>query len=109
MPMINIKFDDTQVKKDEILSLSNAVRDMVAKATEIKDVFVYADSPDIKVQVAPIEIFIEMGVKEFEKINRNTLIKEIKTKLQVWKKEVDFNHSINITLTPVDWDFEIGI
>ena len=50
MPLIDIKYDDDKVKSDEILALSEAVQKIVSKATGIEDVFVYANSSQIKVK-----------------------------------------------------------
>lgn len=107
MPMINIKYDDAKVSDDEIVILSNALKKIVAEATEIEEVFVYADSPRIKVAVAPIEVFIEMSASKIE--DRQKLFQKIRTQLSDWKKADGFEYPITITLTPVDWMFEVGI
>lgn len=107
MPMINIKFDDREVNDDKITELSNAIIKIVHEATEIPEVFVYADSPRIKIGVAPIEIFVEMGASKVS--DKDKLFEEIKSKLADWKKLNDFEHPITITLTPMDWKFEVGI
>ena len=62
--MINIKFDDREVKDDKITELSNSIIKIVQDATGIPEVFVYADSPRIKIGVAPIEVFIEMSANK---------------------------------------------
>src|SRR5690242_3713323 len=107
MPMINIKFDDREVKDDKITELSNAIIKIVQEATGIPEVFVYADSPRIKIGVAPIEVFVEMSASKVP--DRDTLFEAIKTKLAEWKKENNFEHPITVTLTPMDWKFEVGI
>ena len=107
MPMINIKYDDAKIKDDEVIVLSKAVQKIVSNATGIKEVFVYADSPKIKIDVAPIEIFVEMSASKVE--DRESLFQEIKTKLSNWKKENNFNTPITITLTPVNWSFDVDI
>ena len=58
MPVIRIDYDDEKLDKDAILTLSNAIQKIVSETTKIEDVFVYANSSQIKVKVAPIEIFI---------------------------------------------------
>ncbi len=105
--MINIKYDNDKVKDDEITLLAKAVQKIVINATEIKDVFVYADSPKIKIDVAPIEIFVEMGKVAIT--DKDELLKEIKTRLSEWKKSSNFNQPITLTLTPMDWVFEVDI
>ena len=107
MPMINIEYDDGKLEKHEIISLSESMQRIVSKATNIEDVFVYANSSTIKVNVAPIEIFIQMSTHKIE--NRDELIKKIKVELQSWKKKKSFNHKINLTLIPMDWNIEIEV
>ncbi|MEK6917523.1 MAG: hypothetical protein AABW51_01105 [Nanoarchaeota archaeon] len=107
MPMINIEYNDERLEEQEILSLSEAIQKIVSKSTNINDVFVYANSSKIKVKIAPIEIFIRMSAHKIE--NRDKLIKEIKTELQNWKKKKLFDHKINLTLIPMDWNIEIEV
>ena len=105
--MINIKFDDTKVADDWIVVLSNALIKIVSEATGIPEVFAYADSPKIKIGVAPIEVFIEMSASKVQ--DKEKLFQDIKTRLSDWKKQTSFEYPITITLTPVDWIFEVGI
>ncbi len=107
MPMITIKYDDAKVKDDEIVLLSKAVQKIVQEATKIPEVFVYADSPKIKIDVAPIEIFVEMSASKVT--DREGLFQDIKTHLSDWKKTNNYSNPITITLTPMDWRFEVDI
>ena len=74
--MINIKFDDRKIQDKKIIELSNAVIKIVQDATNIPEVFVYADSPRIKIGVAPIEIFVEMSASKVP--DKEELFEEIK-------------------------------
>ena len=105
--MITIKFDDQKVKDDEVVALSNSIIKIVQEATKIREVFVYADSPRIKIGVAPIEVFIEMSASKVA--NKEELLQAIKAPLSQWKKLNNFEHPIILTLTPMDWMFEVGI
>ena len=107
MPMIRIEFDDSKLEDDEILLLSRGIQKVVKEATHIEEVFVYANSARIKVDVAPIEVFIEMSAHKVT--DREALFAEIKQGISKWKKENDFQYPITLTLTPVDWKFEVGI
>ena len=107
MPLINIDYDDEKLGNDEVLNLANATQKIVSETTNIKDVFVYANSSKIKVKIAPIEIFIQMSGNKID--DENKLIKEIKFKLSDWKKKNSFVHPINLTLIPMNWKIEIGI
>lgn len=107
MPIIRIDWDDEKLNQDEILILSNAIQRIVSETTKIEDVFVYANSSQVKVKIAPIEIFVEMTSHKIK--DRKELITSLKTKLVDWKRENNFPHPINLTLIPRDWDIEIGI
>jgi|GEM_PF-6014371 len=48
MPLINIEYDDKSLTEVEAESLSQAVRDIVSKVTDIHDVFVYTNTAKIK-------------------------------------------------------------
>ena|SRR3989338_8061535 len=107
MPLIRLEWDDIKVSEKDIEKLSLAVRDIVSEVTDIADVFVYANTAKIKVQVAPIEIFVEMS---YHKIKDETvLVNDIKEKLSEWKKTSGFKLPINLTLIPMHWKVEVGI
>jgi hypothetical protein len=70
-------------------------------------VFVYANKAQIKVKIAPIEIFVEMSAHKITDLDE--LFSEIKSNLSEWKKTNNFSHPINLTLIPMNWKIEIGI
>lgn len=105
--MINIEYDKDKVGKKEILSLSNAVQKIVSEKTKIKDVFVYANSSEIRVKVAPIEIFVRISDHKIKDLS--SLFNEIKSDLSGWKRQSKFKHPLNLTLIPMNWKFETGI
>lgn len=107
MPVIRLDFDNKKVNKKEVQALSLAIQKIVSESTHIEDVFVYANSSQIKIKVAPIEIFIQMSAHKIKDIDK--LVKEIKLKLSLWKKENNFPHLINFTFIPMDWKIELGI
>ncbi len=107
MPMIIVRFDDAKVADEKIVELSKGLQKIVQEATNIPEVFVYADSPRIKIDVAPIEVFVEMSASKVA--DKETLFALMKDKLVDWKKEAGFDYPITITLTPVDWKFEVGL
>jgi len=107
MPLINIEFDNSKVSEKEATDVSVAIQKIVSSVTGIEDVFVYANSAQIKIQIAPIEIFVHMSnhkIKDEEK-----LIADFKKELSAWKKKSKFSHPINLSLIPMHWKIEIGI
>ena len=107
MPLINLEYDNQKVSEAEAQSLSKAIRDIVSEATKIEDVFVYANASQIRVKIAPIEIFVRMTAKKIK--NEDALMNEIKSKVSEWKKSAGFKCPINLTLIPMNWKVEIGI
>lgn len=107
MPTIRIDFDNEKVSEKDILVLSQAIQKIVSEITAIEDVFVYANSSQIKVKVAPIEVFVQMSAHKIK--DADSLFNEIKAKISEWKKEQQFSYPINLTLMPMTWKFEVGI
>jgi hypothetical protein len=107
MPMITIQYDDAIVTETEVNELAIAIQKIVSEVTEIEDVFVYANTAHIKVKIAPIEIFINMSAHKIP--NATDLITKIKNRLIEWKLEVNYKQPINLTLSPMQWNMEIGI
>ncbi len=107
MPVIRIDYDNEKVNDKDILGLSNAVQKIVSETTKIEDVFVYANSSQIKVKIAPIEIFIQMSAHKVK--DADELVQDIKSRLSDWKKEAGFTYLINFTFIPMQWKIEIGI
>ena len=107
MPLINIEYDDALVSETDVRQLSQVVRDIVSKNTAIADVFVYSNTAQIKIQVAPIEIFVRLSTKICDQ--NKDLISGIRTDIAEWKQEHSFVHPINLTLIPMHWQIEIGI
>ncbi len=107
MPMITIKYDDRRVPDEEINVLGNVFKQIVQKATHIPEVFVYADSPRIKIDAAPIELFIEMSADKIP--DKEALFLDIKTRFVQWKQQSGFEHSVTITLIPMNWKFETDL
>ncbi|MEK7505708.1 MAG: hypothetical protein AAB597_02330 [Patescibacteria group bacterium] len=107
MPLIKLEFDDKKVPPAEIQKLLEAVQKIVSEITEIQDVFVYANSSQIKIQVAPIEIFVEMSAHKIK--DADALINDIKVCISKWKQKNGFEYPINLTLIPMQWKIEIGI
>ncbi len=107
MPMITIAYDNAKVTDSETTELSHAIQTIVSSVTKIEDVFVYAQSPHIKVKIAPVEIFIQMSAYKIS--DKKDLLNHITLELKGWKQSTGFPHPINLTLIPMDWEVAIGI
>ena len=69
--------------------LLQAIQKIVSETTKIEDVFVYANSAQIK--------------------DEEKLVQEIKTQLLIWKKKPLFKQLINFTFIPMNWKIELRI
>jgi hypothetical protein len=107
MPLIRLEYDDSKISDNDVETLSKAVRDIVSEATGIPDVFVYANTAKIKVQIAPVEIFVEMSAHKIKDLD--SLVAEVKIRIQKWKAENNFTTPINLSFIPMNWKIEIGI
>lgn len=105
--MIHVEYNDATVAESDAETLSKVICIIVSKATGIEDVFVYGNTARIKVQAAPIEVFVRMTAAKIK--DENVLLHEIKAKLAEWKASAGFQHPINLTLIPMHWKIEIGI
>lgn len=107
MPIIRIEFDDNKIDNNAIEQLSKAVQTIVSQITGIADVFVYGNSSQIKINIAPIEIFVEMSAHKIDNID--TLFESIKSQLSERKQSNSFSLPINLTIIPMHWKFDTGI
>lgn len=105
--MITICYDADTVSVEDSTILSKGVRDLVAAVIGDSDVFVYADSAVVRVDVAPIEIFVQLNAAnepDSELVN-----KQLAARLAEWKSRSNFPHVINLNIMPVAWHSTIGI
>jgi hypothetical protein len=107
MPLIRLEYNEPIVQKDEAELLAHALTQIVSKATDIEDVFVYGNHASIQIQTAPIEVFVEMSAYKIK--NAKDLSQKIIEGLKLWKIESEFSHPINFTLIPMNWHVEINI
>ena len=100
-------FDNTQMSEQDARALGEAVQKIVAQATGIEDTFVYANSSQIKIKVAPVELFIQLSKKYIP--DQAKLVNQIKQGLTDWKKTSGFKYPINLSFIPMEWQIEVGI
>ena len=107
MPVIKVEYDDEVVSESDARAVCEAVQRLVIDATGIKEVYVWGNTAKIKIDVEPIEIWVEMSAYKVD--DAKVLSTDIRDRINSWKKEVNFPHPINLTLNPVDWQLELGI
>ena len=107
MPVIRVEYDDVVVAEDEARALCTAAQEAVIKATGIKETFVYGNAARIKIDTAPIEIWVEMSAYKIDDIE--IVAKDIRNLVSGWKHKAAFPHPINLTLMPMQWKLELDI
>lgn len=107
MPVIHLEYDDKKISAEDAEAISIAMRDIVSRLTKIDDVFVYANTANIKVQVAPIEFFVQMSSSKIDDLD--SLVFEIKSEIKKWKTENNFSTPVNLSFIPMNWKIELGI
>lgn len=107
MPTIVVKYDDNAVTDKEITELGEATIKIAQKITGIQDSFVYADSAHIKINIAPIELYIYLSEKHIPDLD--ALYAKFKAAIVEWKVDSGFAQPVNFTLVPMRWKFEVGL
>jgi hypothetical protein len=107
MPLVKVEYDESKVGKDAMTKLCEALREIVIQSTNIPEVYVYANSSQIRIQVNPIEVFIEMSAHKVGDIE--VLMDNIKTHLKERKLQNNFTVPITLTIIPMYWKFEVDI
>ncbi|MBP6911811.1 MAG: hypothetical protein KBB88_01250 [Candidatus Pacebacteria bacterium] len=93
MPIIRIDYDDNSVQEKKMQLFAEAIKDIVSVATGIPEVSVYANASHIKVNIAPIEIFVHMSAHIISDLE--ILFTDVQTRLIAWKKENNYYHCTN--------------
>ncbi len=107
MPLVKVEYDESKIGKDVMTKLCEALREIVIQSTNIPEVYVYANSSQIRIQVNPIEVFVEMSSHKVGDID--LLMENIKTLLQKRKLDNNFTVPIVLTIIPMHWIFEVDI
>jgi hypothetical protein len=79
------------------------------EVTGIPEVYAWANASQIRIDIDPVDIFIELSAPKVPDGDAAKLSKPIAANIKAWKQEHNFDHPINLTVTPVAWQLEIGI
>jgi hypothetical protein len=106
MPVIRVEYDDVVVTESEATAVCKKVKEIVENAG-FREVFVYGNSSYIKVNIAPLEIWVEASAHKIS--DADALAKDVRNQLSVWKSQTNFPHKINLTIIPMQWSLELEI
>src|SRR4051812_42157958 len=109
MPVIRIEYDPNKVTAEQITRLAEDVVEYTKEVTEIPEVYAWVNASQIRINIDPVDIFIELSAHKVPDGDASKLSKPIADKIRQWKAEQNFAQLINLTVIPVQWQLEIGI
>lgn len=107
MPVIRIEYDSQLISEVKAQALCKAAQNAVVQATGIDSTFVYGNASQITIDIAPVEIWVEVSAHKVPDPEKTS--KLIRAELQQWKLHENFEHPINLTLIPMNWQLELDI
>ena len=107
MPVIRIEYDPAVVTDFRARALCKAAQSAVIEATGIPETFVYGNASEIRIDIAPVEIWVEVSAHKVPDPAKTA--QDIRVKLEAWKKAENFGANINLTLIPMQWQLELDI
>jgi len=107
VPVVKVEYDDNVVSKSDADAVCEAIRQIVQDITHISTVYVYGNTAQIKVNPAPVKIWIEMSAHKIK--NPEDLAQRVRDALTAWKASAGFDHLINLMLVPMEWQLERDI
>lgn len=107
MPLIKVNYDDAVLTKVEAEKLCEASVQILKEVTGIAETFAYGNVARINVDVPPVEVLVELSAHKIH--DADAMVKEIRAKLETWKKEKSFPHKINLGLIPMSWKMEFDV
>lgn len=105
MPVVRVEYDSTLVSDVKAQTLCKAAQTAVIEATGIPETFVYGNASQITIDIAPVEIWVEVSAHKVADPAKTA--KDIRAKLAAWKQAEGFEQPINFTLIPMDWILEL--
>ncbi|MGH7195819.1 MAG: hypothetical protein ACREGA_03510 [Candidatus Saccharimonadales bacterium] len=109
MPIIRVEYDPDKVTAEKITQLAKDVVEFTKEVTGIPEVYAWVNASQIRINIDPVDIFVELSDHKVPEGDASKLSKPIASKIKQWKTENNFTQPINLTITPVKWQLEIGI
>lgn len=109
MPVIRIEYDSDKITAEQITRLATDVVEFTKKVTGIAEVYAWVNASQIRINIDPVDIFVEISAHKVPGSDPKNLSQPIAAKIRQWKQDNAFDYPINLTVTPVPWALEIGI
>lgn len=107
MPVVRVEYDNAKLDQQLMTMFCEAIREIVIQSTGIAEVCVYANNSQIKIQVNPIEVFVEISAHKVTDLE--LLMQDTVDLLKQRKQTNNFTTPIVLTITPMHWKFEVDI
>ncbi len=105
--MVTVIYDNTLIAQEDVNVLSEALQNIVAKAIDDDDVFVYVINPEMAYGADPVEIFVQVNTQKTTKPDE--VLNDIAVGIQVWKTSTSYTQSLNLNVVPIDWYSKIKL
>jgi len=109
MPIIRVEYDPDKVSAEQITQLTQDVVAFTKEVTGIPEVYAWVNASQIRINIDPVDIFIELSAQKVPNSDPSVVSKPIADRIRQWKIDHNFNQPVNLTVTPVQWQLEIGI
>ena len=110
-PVVKIDYDSTKFPDDIIRSLGEELHQVVSRASNLPltDASVFANSNQITVNAAPMEIYINAGSGAIPNSDKQKMLDTITTEVKKFKAEKGIEIPVNISIVEMTWKVGVGI
>lgn len=106
--LIYIDYDKDVFSKDAIDDLTKIFQWIIENISKVENnVPTYARTYESCCDIYPIEIFVKITREYLDA--RENLTKKLQGWISDWKKSTSFEHNINLTIIPMDWELALDI
>ena len=106
--LIYIDFNKELFPKEEIVRLTEIFQSIIENIAKVENsVPTYASTYNTSRNIYPVEIFVKVSRIHFNK--RKNFTENLKNGIVEWKKQNNFEHKVNLTIIPMDWELALDI
>ena len=110
-PVVKIDYESTKFSEEFVRALGEELHTVVSKASNLplSDVSVFANSNQITVNAAPMEIYINAGSGAIPDGDKQKMLDAITAAVKKFKSEKSIDIPINISIVEMTWKVGVGV
>jgi len=110
-PVVKIDYDSQKFDEEFIRALSEELHKIVAQASglPLEDVSVFANSNQITINAAPMEIYVNAGSGAIPNGDKQTMLDTITKEVKKFKQEKGMSIPVNISIVEMAWKVGVGV